>query len=73
METIQMYSNIDDFGNWLSHELREQKITVSKLAKISGVHPNTIRNYLAHRCEPTLYNTTLIIEALGYCLRVVKR
>lgn len=73
METKQMCSNMNNFGKWLSHQIKEQKITVTKLSKVSGVHPNTIRNYLAKRCEPSLYNVLLLVEALGYELEAVKR
>lgn len=73
METKQMYSNIDDFAKWLSYQIKEQHITITKLSKISGVHPNTIRNYLAERCEPTFYNARCLVKALGYELEAVKK
>lgn len=73
METKPMCSNVDNFGKWLSHQLRDRNMTVTKLSKISGVHPNTIRNYLAERCEPSFYNVLLIVKALGYKLEAVKR
>lgn len=73
METKQMYSNIDNFAEWLGRQIKERNITVTKLSKISGVHPNTIRNYLAHRCEPTFYNVVLLVKALGYELEAVQR
>jgi len=66
-----MYSNLDDFEKWLRHQMNEKSITVTKLSKISGVHPNTIRNYLAHRCEPTHYNVVLLVNALGYTVEAV--
>jgi lambda repressor-like predicted transcriptional regulator len=68
-----MYSNLTDFEKWLSHEIKAQGINVRKLAKISGVHYNTIRNYLAHRCEPSFFNVLLIVKALGYEVEAVKR
>jgi transcriptional regulator with XRE-family HTH domain len=70
METKQMYFN---FADWLRNELLTRRMTVVKLATMSGVHPNTIRNYLSFRCEPSLYNVNLIVAALGYRLEVVKR
>lgn len=73
METTQMFSNLDIFEQWLSREIKSQGLSVTKLANISGVHPNTIRNYLARRCDPTFYNAWLLINALGYDLGVVKR
>lgn len=73
METKQMYSNMNNFGKWLSHQLNERNITVTKLSRVSGVHPNTIRNYLAGRCEPSFYNVVQIVKALGYELEAVKR
>lgn len=73
METKQMYSNLTDFAEWLRQTMSEQGINVTKLSKISGVHPNTIRNYLAHRCEPTHYNVLLLVDALGYALEAVKK
>ncbi len=73
METKQTCSNLINFEKWLSHQIKEQDITVTKLAKISGVHPNTIRNYLARRCEPTFYNVVLLVKALGFELEAVKR
>lgn len=69
METKPMYFN---FADWLRKELLTRHLTVAKVSAISGVHPNTIRNYLAFRCEPTLYNVNLIVVALGYTLEVVK-
>lgn len=73
METKQMCSDLINFEKWLRHQLNEQKITVAKLSKISGVHPNTIRNYLARRCEPTFYNVLCLTRALGYDVMAVKR
>lgn len=76
METKPMYSNItkiDKFSDWLREEMKMQELKVTKLAKISGVHPNTIRNYLAERCEPTLFNAECLVVALGYDLVVVPR
>ena len=73
METKPMYSNLINFAEWLSIEIEKQHLTVTKLSKSSGVHPNTIRNYLAHRCEPTYYNVLLLVNALGYYLEAVKR
>ncbi len=72
METKQMCSNIADFATWLNYQLTLHNMKVSYLSKISGVHANTIRNYLSHRCEPTLYNTILIVRAFGYELEAVK-
>ena len=73
METRQMFSNIDIFRKWLGDEIKAQGLSVAKLSKISGVHPNTIRNYLANRCEPTLYNAWLLVHALGYSLGAIKQ
>lgn len=72
METKQMFSKLEDFTPWLEAQLEEKNLTVTKLAQISGVHTNTIHNYLYRRCEPTLYNARCIIEALGYDLGVIK-
>jgi transcriptional regulator with XRE-family HTH domain len=74
METKQMYSNVQKLGKftwWLKLEMEKRNLTVTKLAQMSGVHPNTIRNYLAERCEPTLYNVDCIVIALGYELGVI--
>ena len=73
METKPMYSNLTDFAEWLRKEMTEQKISGTKLSRISGVHPNTIRTYLAHRCEPTFYNVLLLTRALGYDVGAFKR
>lgn len=73
METKQMCSNLINFEKWLSHEMEAQDINAAKLSRMSGVHPNTIRNYLAHRCEPTFYNVLLLVRALGYEVEAVKR
>lgn len=73
METKQMYSDINEFEPWLRQEIAKQKLTVTKLSKISGVHPNTIRNYLAHRCEPTFYNVCQLVNALGYTVGAIKQ
>lgn len=75
METRQMYSNVEvinSFSEWLRNQLTSRKITVTRLSRISGVHSNTIRNYLAGRCEPSYYNVVLLVEALGYELGVIK-
>lgn len=72
METKQMCSNLLNFEEWLRAEMKAQEIKASKLGQISGVHPNTIRNYLAGRCEPTMYNVLLLVRALGYELGVFK-
>jgi transcriptional regulator with XRE-family HTH domain len=68
-----MYSNLTNFAGWLRRELADRHWTVAKLAKVSSVHPNTIRNYLANRCEPSYYNVRLIVWALGYELGAVPR
>ena len=71
METKRMYSKIEEievFSDWLSRKLEYREMTVTRLAKLSGVHPNTIHNYLAGRCEPTLFNAQCILNALGYKL-----
>lgn len=73
METKQMSFDMDNFANWLSKQLEDRSMSVTKLSKISGVHPNTIRNYLSNRCEPSFYNVVLIVKALGYKLEVVKK
>ena len=73
METKRMYSNLNIFDTWLRDEMRRQEISVTKLAKISGVHPNTIRNYLANRCDPTRCNILCIVNALGYDAAVVSK
>ena len=75
METKQMYSNVEilgDFPEWLRTQLTDKNMKVARLSKLSGVHPNTIRNYLAGRCEPSYYNVILLVKALGYELGVVK-
>ena len=76
METKQMYFDAQKLGKfswWLKLQLEERKLPVAKLGQMSGVHPNTIRNYLSGRCEPTLYNVDCIVTALGYELGVIKR
>lgn len=76
METKQMYSNvtkIDRFSDWLREQLDTKNMPTARIAKLSGVHPNTIRNYLAGRCEPTLFNVMCIVNALGYDLGVIKK
>ena len=74
METKPMCSNVREihkFSDWLNIELDSRHLTVARLSQISGVHPNTIRNYLAERCEPTLFNVRCIATALGYELAVI--
>lgn len=73
METKQMFSSVDMFEQWLEQEMKRQGIKVPKLSKRSGVHPNTIYNYLARRCDPTWYNACLLVNALGYNLEVVPK
>lgn len=73
METRPMYSNVDNFAWWLKRQLEDRNITTVRLSKLSGVHPNTIRNYLSGRCEPTFYNVRCIVNALGYRLEAVKK
>jgi hypothetical protein len=76
METKQMCSNfekLDNFSYWLGHQLDMRRMTVVKLSKISGVHANTIHNYLAGRCEPTFFNAKCLVEALGYDLGVTRK
>ena len=73
METRQMYSNLTDFAEWLRKEIDSRHLNVTRLAKMSGVHPNTIRNYLAYRCEPSYYNVLLLVKALGYELGAIPR
>lgn len=73
METKQMYSNLNKFEAWLISEMKKQELNAPKLSKISGVHPNTIRNYLAHRCEPSLYSVLCLVNALGYDVVAVKK
>lgn len=70
-----MYSNVESIGKfseWLSKQMKFHGMTITRLAKLSGVHPNTIRNYLAERCEPTLFNAQCIINAFGYELGAIK-
>jgi transcriptional regulator with XRE-family HTH domain len=76
METKPMCSNVQKiykFSEWLKSELDSRHLTVARLAQISGVHPNTIRNYLAERCEPTLFNVQCIVNALDYDMGVIPR
>lgn len=76
METRPMCSDIEKIGkfsDWLKSQLESRNMSISRLAKISGVHPNTIRNYLSLRCEPTLYNVICLTHALGYDLGVIRR
>ena len=76
MEQKPMCSNvqkIDKFSEWLRYELDSRHLSTTKLAQISGVHPNTIRNYLAERCEPTLFNVKCVADALGYDVVVIPR
>ena len=76
METKQMCFNVQriyNFSEWLKSELDSKHLTVAKLAHISGVHQNTIRNYLAGRCEPTLFNVQCVVNALGYDVVVIPR
>ena len=73
METKQMCFNLNIFDTWLRQEIERQGITVAKLSKKSGVHPNTVRNYLANRCDPSLCNILCIANALGYEVMVVKK
>ena len=64
---------INKFSEWLRFELNSRHLSTTKLAQISGVHPNTIRNYLAERCEPTLFNVQCVVNALGYDVGVIPR
>ena len=73
METKPTYSNLINFEKWLSREIKAQEITILKLAKISGVHPNTIHNYLSGRSEPSFYNVLCIVRALGYEVGAIPR
>lgn len=76
MEQKPMCSNVqklDRFSEWLRYELDRRHLSTTKLARISGVHPNTIRNYLAQRCEPTLFNVQCVVNALGYDVGVIPR
>lgn len=73
METKQMSFDMNNFAKWLSHQLKARNMSVTRLSKISGVHPNTIRNYLANRCEPSFYNVVMIVSAFGYRLEAVEK
>ena len=76
METKPMCSKgqtLYSFSDWLKSEREDNPITIVKLAQISGVHQNTISNYLSGRCEPTLFNAQCIVNSLGYDLVVVPR
>jgi len=76
METKQMCSNVQkiyNFSEWLKSELDSNHLTVARLAKRSGVHQNTVRNYLAGRCEPTLFSAQCVANALGYDVVVIPR
>jgi DNA-binding phage protein len=71
-----MYSNVETIGkfsDWLRGQLDAKNMSTARIAKLSGVHPNTIRNYLAERCEPTLFNVICIVSALGYDLGVIRK
>ena len=72
METKQMYSDLIDFDLWLIRRLEERNMKISTLAKLSGVHPNTIRNYVHNKCAPTLYNVLCIAQVLGYTVEAIK-
>ena len=73
METKPMYFNLTHFEDFVRLQLKSRKMSVSKLAKISGVHPNTIHNYLAGRCEPSFYNVLCIVSSLGYDVGAIKK
>jgi transcriptional regulator with XRE-family HTH domain len=71
-----MYSKVEklvNFSEWLKEEMQYREITATKLAKMSGVHPNTIHNYLSNKCEPTLFIAQCIVNALGHDLGVLYR
>ena len=76
METKQMYfeaEKVERFSIWLAEQIKSQELNVTKLSRLSGVHSNTIRNYLAERCEPTLYNINCLLKALGYTFGAIPR
>lgn len=73
METRPMYFKLNQFERWLAQEMKDRDISVAKLAKYSGVHPNTIRNYLSEKCAPTMFNALCIVNALGYDLVAMKK
>lgn len=73
METRPTCFSLNNFSRWLIEEMHEQDIKPDRLAKRSGVHPNTIRNYIHNRCDPTLFNACCIVNALGYDLVAIKK
>lgn len=76
METARMSFNTEsvfNFSEWLREELHYREMTVVKLSKLSGIHANSIHNYLDHRCEPSLFSAHCIFNALGYDLGVMPR
>jgi transcriptional regulator with XRE-family HTH domain len=46
--------------------------TFTRLAKESGVHTSTLRNYLAGRTSICLVNLEAILNTIGYRLDIVK-
>lgn len=64
--------NINNFGAWLSAQLREKHITVKYIAFRAGVSEQSICMYKSGQRYPTFDTLAAIYDALGYKLTTTK-
>ena len=55
----------DNFRENLRELMWEQELRQKDIAEMVGVPPSSVNNWLNSRSEPTLYNFTLLCEALN--------
>ena len=58
---------------FIDEERKRQRISVAKLAKLSGIKPRTVSGWLYCGVIPPIDKCTKVINALGYDVVIVKR
>ena len=63
--------NPDDFSTWLMNEMRNRKLTINQLAKMTGLNHVTIGYYVTASRSPTFASLEMILKALGKHIEIV--
>lgn len=68
----EFYQMKEEIRSFIKSEIERQNITRTELSRKSGVHTSTITAYLLNNRECYIQTIMLLLDALGYKLKVVK-